>query len=108
AVTTTSQLMEISALATIRKRGHKWQAQVRRSGHRGVSRSFILRKDALAWAMEMEIRADQSELPLDNKILSRITLSEIVIRYRDTVTVNKRGCDTERGVLTAFLRHAVC
>ena len=49
-------------MATIRKRG-KWQAQVRRSGHRGISRSFILRKDAVAWAREMEVQADRSGLP---------------------------------------------
>jgi hypothetical protein len=65
-------------MATIRKRGSKWQAQVRRSGHRGVSRSFILRNDAVAWAREMEVRADRSELPLDTRVLKRITLAELV------------------------------
>jgi hypothetical protein len=66
-------------MATIRKRGSKWQAQVRRSGHRGVSRSFILRNDAVAWAREMEeVRADRSELPLDTRVLKRITLAELI------------------------------
>ena len=95
-------------MATIRKRGSKWQAQVRRSGHRGISRSFILRKDAVAWAREMEIRAERSDFPPDTKILNRITLSDMVLRYRDTVSIKKRGYQVERAVLTAFLRHQIC
>lgn len=95
-------------MATIRKRGSKWQAQVRRSGHRGVSRSFILRKDAVAWAREMEIRAERSEFPIDTKVLNRITLADIVLRYRDTISIKKRGYGIERSVLTAFLRHPIC
>ena len=95
-------------MATIRKRGSKWQAQVRRSGHLGISRSFILRKDAVAWAREIEIRAERSDLPPDTKILNRITLSDMVLRYRDTISIKKRGYEVERSVLTAFLRHRIC
>ena len=95
-------------MATIRKRGSKWQAQVRRSGHRGISRSFILRKDAVAWAREMEIRAERSDLPPDTKILNSLTLSDVVLRYRDTISIEKRGYQVERAVLTAFLRHHIC
>lgn len=95
-------------MATIRKRGAKWQAQVRRSGLRGISRSFRLRKDAVAWARHMELEADRSGLPVDTKILKRITLFELVKRYRDTISVRKRGGDIERIVLTAFLRHPIC
>jgi integrase len=35
-------------------------------------------------------------------------LADIVIRYRDTVCIRKRGGETERIVLTAFLRHPIC
>lgn len=95
-------------MATIRKRGSKWQTQVRRSGHRGISRSFILRNDAVHWAREMEIRADRSEFPADTKVLNRITLADMVLRYRDTISIKKRGYEIERVVLTAFLRHPIC
>jgi len=95
-------------MATIRKRGNKWQVQIRRVGFRSLSRSFHVRKDAEAWARQMEVQADRSELPTDRKALQRFTLGELVERYRDTVSVKKRGYVVEKIVLTAFLRHPIC
>jgi hypothetical protein len=95
-------------MATIRKRGVKWQVQVRRVGCRSFSRSFYVLKDAEAWARQAEVQADRRELPSDPKVLHRITLGELVERYRDTVSVKKRGYEVERIVLTAFLRHPIC
>jgi integrase len=95
-------------MATIRKRGAKWQVQIRRVGFPSVTRSFHVRKDAEAWARQTEVQADRSELPSDTKILHRITLGQRVERYRDTVSVKKRGYEVERIVLTAFLRHPIC
>jgi len=95
-------------MATIRKRGTKWQVQIRRAGFPTISKSFHVRKDADAWARQMEVQADRSDLPVDAKVLERITLGEVVERYRDSVSVKKRGYDVERIVLTAFLRHPIC
>jgi integrase len=67
-----------------------------------------VRKDAEAWAREMEVQADRRDLPRDPKVLQRITLGQLVERYRDTVSVRKRGYDVERIVLNAFLRHRIC
>jgi integrase len=95
-------------MATIRKRGDKYQVQVRRLGVGSVSKSFLVRKDAELWARQMEIRADRHELPTDRRILAQITLAELVRRYRDTVTVRKRGREVEQIVLNAFLLHPLC
>jgi integrase len=95
-------------MATIRKRGAKWQVQIRRVGFPPISRTFHVRKDAEAWARQTEVQADRSELPSDPKVLQRITLGQLVERYRDTVSVKKRGYEVERIVLTAFLRHPIC
>ena len=95
-------------MATIRKRGAKWQVQIRRVGFRSLSRSFHIRKDAEAWARQLEVQADRCELPSDRKALQRVTLGELVERYRDTISVKKRGYAVERIVLTAFLRHPIC
>jgi hypothetical protein len=95
-------------MATIRKRGSKWQVQVRRMGCPALSRSFYVLKDAKAWARQVELQADRGELPSDPKVLRRITLGELVERYRDTVSVKKRGYDVERIVLTAFLKNPIC
>ena len=96
-------------MASIRKRSGKYQVQVRRIGQPHISRSFIERKDALQWARQMEIAADRHDLPtvLDRRALN-ITLSELVGRYRDTITVGKRGGHIERIVLNAFALHPIC
>jgi hypothetical protein len=77
-------------MATIRKHRNKWQVQIRRTGLRPTSRSFALRKDALEWTTHMwtthmERQADRHELPTDPKALQRVTLGDVVKRYRDTV-----------------------
>ena len=95
-------------MATIRKRGAKWQVQIRRVGVRAVSRSFHVRKDAEAWARQIEVQADRHDLPLDPKTLQQVTLGQLVERYRDTVSVRKLGYEVERVVLNAFLRHRIC
>ena len=43
-------------MATIRKRGHRYQVQVQRLGVGAVSKSFHVLKDAEAWARQTEIR----------------------------------------------------
>jgi hypothetical protein len=83
-------------MATIRKRGAKWQVQVRRTGYPSVSRSFQIRKDAEAWARQTEMQADRSELPSNMKVLHSLTLGHLVERYRDTVSTKKRGHEVLR------------
>jgi hypothetical protein len=95
-------------MPTIRKRGQKYQVQVRRSGQRQLSRSFHLLRDAQTWARQAELEADRRGLPADPKALKQITLGELVGRYRDTITPRKRSAEVERAVLNAFLRHPIC
>ena len=45
-------------MASLRKRGERWQAQVRRYGCPTVSRSFRLKADAERWAAQVEAQAD--------------------------------------------------
>src|SRR4029079_16289258 len=95
-------------MATIRKRGARWQVQIRRVGVRPISRSFNVRKDGEAWARQMEVQVDRRDLPSDPKSLQRVTLGQVFERYRNTVSVRKRGYEVERVVLNAFLRHRIC
>jgi integrase len=95
-------------MASIRKHRDKWQVRIRRAGLQPLSKSFAVRKDASEWARQMEVRADRAELPTDSKALHRITLAELIVRYRDTVSVKKRGYENERISLTAFLNHPIC
>ena len=95
-------------MATIRKRGAKWQVQVRRAGCRPVSRSFHVLKDAEAWARQIGVAGGPKRVAKRPKGTATVTLGELVKRYRDTVSVKKRGYAVERVVLTAFLRHPIC
>jgi hypothetical protein len=95
-------------MASIRRRGGKYQVQVRRLGSPSVCRTFHLLKDAQAWARKMEVQADRGDLPSNISILQRVTLGDLVARYRDTITIRKRGHRDERIVLNAFLDHAIC
>jgi hypothetical protein len=56
-------------MASIRKRGNKWQAQVRRDGARPVSRSFHQRADAERWARRLRP-------PLSEETIRRSTKTE--------------------------------
>ncbi|EKS30923.1 tyrosine-type recombinase/integrase [Afipia felis] len=94
-------------MASIRKHRGKWQVRVRRDGV-AVSKSFLVKKDAELWARDTELKADRAELPPNIKQLARITLAELVIRYRDEVTPSKKTAASEIVVLNAFLRHDIC
>ena len=97
-------------MATIRKFRDKWQVQVRRKGHRPLTRSFINRQDAVIWARQTEVLIDRFELPteIDPRILEETTLGDLVRKYRAEVSPTKRGGKTEQIILTAFLRHPIC
>jgi integrase len=96
-------------MASIRRRGDKWQVQVRRSGLRSIARTFHTKKDAEAWARQMEVLGDKNELPTKPPTeLGQITLGELVEPYRDEVSSRKRGHHVERWVLNAFLRESLC
>lgn len=42
------------------------------------------------------------------RVLERVTLGDLVKRYRDNVSTGKRGYEVEVIVLNAFLRHPIC
>jgi integrase len=95
-------------MATIRKRRDKWQVQIRRTGQRPISKSFNVRRDALEWSRDAERQADRGDLPKDPKVLRQLTLAQLVVRYRDSISIHKVGYENECIVLNAFLRHPIC
>ena len=92
-------------MATIRKRGSKWQVQIRRKGSSPVSRSFLSRKDAAEWGRQSEALVDRRGLSTDPRLLDDLTFGQLLIRYRDKVVATKRSAPVETIILNAFLRH---
>lgn len=86
-------------MATYRKRGAVWQVQVNRLGVR-KSASFRTKAEAERWAAkaEAEIFAGAKGDVLDKSV------AEVLERYRDEVSITKRGERWERLRIGLFLR----
>lgn len=95
-------------MATFRKRGTRWQAIVRRQGLPLLTKTFKTKGDASLWARQIEHQADAGFLRDDPRVLAKITLGDLITRYRDEITPKKRGHVVERTVLTALLRLPLC
>ena len=95
-------------MATIRKHRDKYQVQIRRKGSAPLSKTFTLLSDAKEWARHQERLADRGELGPDRKELDRITLGDLVTRYKNEIVPTKKGAEIEDIILDAFLRHSIC
>lgn len=94
-------------MATIRKRNGKWHAQVRRSGCPSQTRTFSRKEDAQRWARHIETEADRAGLPMDRASLKRLTVADVLTRYREAVLPKKRATTrkVEGDILTCLLRY---
>ena len=86
-------------MASIRKRGSRWFAQVRREGF-SKSRTFARKLDAQVWAAEME-RAIERGDPLTS---GRQCFRDVLQRYAVEVSPTKRGARWEAIRLDALSR----
>jgi integrase len=106
-------------MATIRRRGSRWQAQIRRSGHPPLTSSHSTRREAEIWARAVEAQLDRDEHTNPQRRPAEqaqpvppgpcnFRLAEVVARYIETVSSRKKGAAIERAILGAFLRHPIC
>lgn len=94
-------------MASIRKRGDGWQAQIRRQDQRSITKTFLRKSDAEAWARQMEVLADRNELPHAPSPLTAATFGMLMDRYRQEVTPTKRGAGPEAIRLTNLARSSL-
>jgi integrase len=94
-------------MASFRKRGGKWQVQVRRSGAPSISRSFALKVDADRWVRKVETEIDKADLVQDRECLKKITLEDLLVRYKDQVTPRKKSVQQETYRINRILRHPI-
>ena len=94
-------------MASIRKRKERWQVQIRHKDSNPISKSFILHRDAVQWAREVEALIDKGQLPKQNQKNTDQTFGELIIEYMANVTPNKRGAEYETILLSALLRHSI-
>lgn len=94
-------------MAAIRKRGSRWEAQVRRKGYTPLTKTFDSHADASAWARDQERAIDRAELPTNSRELRSYTVSDLLERYEREITVQKRGADQERSKLRVIRSHHI-
>ena len=77
-------------MATIRKKRNKWQVLIRKRNIKAISKTFILKEDALKWAKEVEVNIEKG-LYQDNSSARSITLKQVLEEYRDKVSIHNKG-----------------
>lgn len=92
-------------MATLRKRNGKWQAQVRRAGLAPRVHTFLTKADAQRWIRQTELELDRTALAFDPAALERMTVADLITRYRAEVTPGKRGKRDETKRLDVFLEY---
>lgn len=91
-------------MATIRINRGKWQAIVRRTGFPQQSKSFDNKTNARKWARQREAELDAGVIQTDTRILDKTSVSDLLLRYRKTVTINKKGHASEGKRIDSFLK----
>ncbi|PPB79801.1 phage integrase family protein [Albidovulum inexpectatum] len=76
-------------MASIRRLGEKWRAEVYRKGQR-KSKVFPTRREAREWAARVEFELDNPQ-----EVAADATLGDLLDRYRREVTPGKRGRRSE-------------
>lgn len=96
-------------MPTFRKRGNRWQVQVRRKGFSGRSNTFDQRRDAERWATSQEREFDLLESRGETQPVppADYTVSDLLARYRETVVPLKRSAYSESYLVAAIARRPI-
>ncbi len=92
-------------MASIRQRGDKWQAQVRRKGVTPLVQSFMKYADAVKWARTIEATIDIGQEPPEASIMARTKFRQLLARYLAEVTPQKRSQRMETSRINRLLKH---
>lgn len=93
-------------MATIRQRGNRWQAIVKRKGYPTQSKSFDLKKDAEKWARLQERLLDAGQW-VDRTEAEQTAFGELLKRYAKEVSASKRGAEVEAIRINALCRSSL-
>ena len=90
-------------MGNIRKRGNSWTAQVRIAGWRSFTKTFKKKTDAIAWSVHLENKLRNAPVPT---IIadSKVTLSDLVIRYAEEIAPSHKSSVPETYRLRAIAR----
>ena len=81
-------------MAYIRKRFGKWQVEIKKKNTKSVFKTFIQKSSASKWAKEVEYQIDREQYE-DFSDSAKLSLGDLLIRYRDEITPNKKSKEGE-------------
>ncbi len=88
-------------MASINKRGDKWQVRICKKNFPTVCKTFTLLKDAQNWARKVELQIERGEA-LGKDL---VPLSTLIERYKALVAPAKKGYKQEHLRLDTWLKH---
>ena len=86
-------------MASITKRGNKWQVRICRKNLPTICKTFTLQRDAQTWAKNIELQIERG----DALGRSTVLLATLIERYMATVSPAKKGAKQETPRLRAWL-----
>jgi integrase len=91
-------------MATISKRGTSWFVQIRRKGHKSISKSLPTKGLAQEWARKIEREIDTQDFQ-DGRAISSTTVSDLIDRYSREMQNTKPFGRNKRAVLESLKQH---
>jgi len=88
-------------MASIRKRDTSWVADIRRKGHKSISKSFPTKGLAQEWARKIEREMDTMDFK-DGRSLAATTLGDLIDRYNREIGEAKEFGKNKIAVLAAL------
>lgn len=79
-----------------------FQAKIRKAGFPAQSRTFPTKKEAEAWARSVEEAMSKGQFR-STKLAAATTMKELFETYRDSVSIKKKGYESEAYRLDAFI-----
>ena len=89
-------------MASIRKRGKSWQAQVRSRKTGSIGKSFHRKADAERWAIEQEALMQTGQF--EQIQTTDLNLADLMHSYMEKVTPTKRGAGQEFRRISRLLK----
>lgn len=91
-------------MASFRKRSNGWQARIRRKGYPNITKTFSTRSDANTWARQVESDIDKGSF-VSRVEAENTSLSELLARYLNEITPNKKHSKIEACRIKAWLKN---
>lgn len=94
-------------MATFRKlRSGKWQVIIRKTNYPSVSKTFYDKSTARKFSKDVETKMDR-QIWDDYTQAQSTTLKDILKKYRDEITIKKKGWKEETPKINLLMRHKI-